>query len=93
LAASAQADKALKAQAIQQLKFYLLVTEAMELLQNKDTHHEFGGVRWTTAFDSAGARCSLVDFGRQGGKVDMLFHDLQDVAQLVELGFTFFGGK
>jgi hypothetical protein len=93
LAAAAQPGETLEAQPVQQLVFHLLVAEAVKLLQHQHPHHQFGRERRPAAPAPARARGGAVDRGGQGVEVNVLFHQLQHVAELVQLGFALLGGK
>lgn len=93
LAAGAQSDETLKAQAIKQLEFHLLIAQVEQLLDQQHAHHQFGGERWTAAAFAAGTRCRTIDFGGKGNEVDMLLQHPQRIAELVQLGFALLVGK
>lgn len=48
LAAVAQADKALEAEAVEQLELHLLGAQVEHLLDQQHAHHQFGG-KWRAA--------------------------------------------
>jgi hypothetical protein len=93
LATAAKPCEALKAEPVEQLELQLLVAEVVRLLEEQRPHHDLGGERRAATLGGARAGCGQIDLGGERGKVDMLVQQLQHVAQLIELGFAFFGGK
>nr|WP_229261172.1 hypothetical protein [Duganella levis] len=61
LAALAQVDKALEAEAVEQLEFRLLIAQAKQLLNKQHPDRQFGRDRRATATFVAGAQRSMID--------------------------------
>ena len=88
-----QSDKALKAQAVEQLEFHLFVAQVEQLLDQQNANHQFSREWRTPAAFAAGARSCFVNGIGKRDEVDMLLHHLERITKLVQLGFAFLVGK
>lgn len=93
LAAAAQVDEALDAEAIQQLELPRLVAELVKLLEEQRLHHDRGREWRASALPGERSRGSAVNLCGQDGEVNMPLHHLQHIAQALQLGFAFLGDK
>ena len=93
LTTGTQSDKALEAQAVEQLEFHLFVAQVEQLLDQQDANHEFGRERRTPAAFAAGAGSGFINRIGKRDEVDMLLHHLERITKLVQLGFAFLVGK
>ena len=79
-----QTAEALVAHPVQQLVFHLLVGQVVQALQDQNAHHGFGGKRRPATLETERARGNVINFRRQGRKVDAGFNLGERVAQLVD---------
>ena len=65
----------------------------VKLLEEQRLHHDQGREWRASALPGERSRGSAVDLRSQDSEVNMSLHHLQHIAQAVQLGFAFLGGK